>query len=347
MGGAGEGGLLEQRVSTLPSSQEVDISCLSRVFSDRTNSYKFLWLKGILSLLKESGYSACTFSFSEIVKEMLVYAWYPRQYYNLSFGYWDKVGRCLEEASINIDGKISKTRVRKAVNEKFNDSIEYQLTRYVPYRFLSPWFKNELKGKKGDAKRHKLTVELAESLFETRAPLYKVESKSIKLHPKWLEYLSDNATIIAGWMDWHWSNYLQDKNPTVPSVANKIDIPGKRSGLSKYREYWDGFIHDADLHCIYTGESLKGKKYSFDHYIPWTYVAHDEPWNIVPVTVEPNVNSMKNNSLPKSKYLKEFLDQQHGMFKYNSVIRNQDKGWNTHVAPDRNLLQVKRRRIEG
>ena len=35
---------------------------------------------------------------------------------------------------------------------------------------------------------------------------------------------------------------------------------------------------------------------SIDHFVPWSYVAHDELWNLVPTTQ--NVNSSKSNNLP-------------------------------------------------
>ena len=38
------------------------------------------------------------------------------------------------------------------------------------------------------------------------------------------------------------------------------------------------------------------KDISIDHFVPWSYVAHDELWNLVPTTKA--VNSSKNNNLP-------------------------------------------------
>ena len=35
---------------------------------------------------------------------------------------------------------------------------------------------------------------------------------------------------------------------------------------------------------------------SLDHFVPWSYVAHDELWNLVPTTKA--VNSSKSNDLP-------------------------------------------------
>ena len=36
---------------------------------------------------------------------------------------------------------------------------------------------------------------------------------------------------------------------------------------------------------------------SIDHFVPWSYVAHDELWNLSPTTR--SINSSKSNKLPK------------------------------------------------
>lgn len=40
----------------------------------------------------------------------------------------------------------------------------------------------------------------------------------------------------------------------------------------------------------------KEKNISIDHFVPWSYVAHDELWNLTPTTR--SINSSKSNSLP-------------------------------------------------
>ena len=58
---------------------------------------------------------------------------------------------------------------------------------------------------------------------------------------------------------------------------------------------------------IYGNEILTEKDISIDHFVPWSYVAHDELWNLCPTAKE--VNSSKNNSLPNwDKYFKELAN---------------------------------------
>lgn len=47
---------------------------------------------------------------------------------------------------------------------------------------------------------------------------------------------------------------------------------------------------------IYGGNILTEKDISIDHFVPWSYVAHDEMWNLNPTTK--SINSSKSNNLP-------------------------------------------------
>ena len=50
------------------------------------------------------------------------------------------------------------------------------------------------------------------------------------------------------------------------------------------------------VHEIY-GDNLIEKDISIDHFVPWSYVAHDEFWNLSPTTR--SINSQKSNNLPE------------------------------------------------
>ncbi len=51
-----------------------------------------------------------------------------------------------------------------------------------------------------------------------------------------------------------------------------------------------------EIRNIYTEEIMTAGDISIDHFVPWSYVAHDELWNLVPTTKA--VNSSKSNNLP-------------------------------------------------
>ena len=62
------------------------------------------------------------------------------------------------------------------------------------------------------------------------------------------------------------------------------------------------------MRCIYSNEVLSIDLIHLDHYLPWSFVCHDEPWNLIPVA--PSANSSKSNSIPSSKYLASFVELQ-------------------------------------
>ncbi|MCR4675356.1 MAG: hypothetical protein K5675_10110, partial [Lachnospiraceae bacterium] len=90
--------------------------------------------------------------------------------------------------------------------------------------------------------------------------------------------------------------YLQNKNPNVPGIADKIEAPISRN-IERVRKYWKLIIQvDPSIRDIYGDISLVDESISVDHFVPWQYVAHDELWNLHPTTK--SINSSKSNSLP-------------------------------------------------
>ena len=63
------------------------------------------------------------------------------------------------------------------------------------------------------------------------------------------------------------------------------------------------------LRCVYSGELLAGVP-SLDHFLPWSFVAHDLLWNIAPTAA--GVNSAKSDRLPDfARYFEPFAAQQY------------------------------------
>ena len=89
--------------------------------------------------------------------------------------------------------------------------------------------------------------------------------------------------------------YLQKRNPAVPGIVNKIDPPQARN-LNHVIDYWKEIINETKVYDIYSDTDLSNTNISIDHFVPWSYVAHDELWNLTPTTR--SVNSSKSNNLP-------------------------------------------------
>ena len=73
---------------------------------------------------------------------------------------------------------------------------------------------------------------------------------------------------------------------------------------------------------------------SIDHFVPWSYVAHDEFWNLHPTTK--SINSKKSNNLPLwEHYFPLFADLEYRSYemiwKYDAVRKEFDKCAREHL----------------
>lgn len=100
---------------------------------------------------------------------------------------------------------------------------------------------------------------------------------------------------MEGWLSYQMITYLQRRNPSVPGIADKLYPPQERN-LAKVQKYWKLIMELQPIKEIYGGNELTGKEVSIDHFVPWSYVAHDELWNLHPTTK--GINSSKSNHLP-------------------------------------------------
>jgi transcriptional regulator with XRE-family HTH domain len=305
----------------LPKSDRVNVSALSQIFDNTTTSYKHLFFISILDILRRRKFDTLSpISFREIIVEMLANAWYPHSYFKLSFGAQDKIATKLDTLILEITEPIlkftdtDKKLLRKTIQTQNIDDIISFISRYVPFRLIRPFFNVETKGLV-DAKVNQCLIELSKSKFEVKKPLYCFDSEHLKdctaiiLNQDWVEYIAENYSLIRGWASWEWLQYMQQKNLNVPNIINKIFAPQQRSSLANQTEYWKIILNHQDIECIYSSGRLEKEKISLDHYLPWSFVAHDQLWNLIP-TIS-SVNSSKSNNLPDEKYLENFVKLQH------------------------------------
>ena len=305
----------------LPLSDKVDVSVLSLIFNKTTNSYKYLFFLALLDILKRRHFDVLSpISFQEIIIEMLANAWYPHNYFKLSFGTQDQITSKLDSLNLVITEPILQFRdtdkklLRKTIKEQNLDDIITFISRYVPFRLIRPFFSNETRRMK-DYDVNPTIIDLAKSKFDTKKPLYcfNAENSSncnaVVLHQHWLEYIAENYSIIRGWVSWEWLNYMQSKNINIPNIVSKLFIPQQRNSLSKQTQYWKLILNHQKLKCIYSQVELDKNSISLDHYLPWSFVAHDQLWNLIPTT--PSVNSSKSNNIPAEQYFNDFVKIQH------------------------------------
>ena len=106
--------------------------------------------------------------------------------------------------------------------------------------------------------------------------------------------------------------FLQGRNPEVPGIIYKLEPPQTRN-LKNIRDLWTGILERREIEDIYSKKLLNEEKYDIDHFVPWSYVAMDEIWNLIPA--EKSFNTSKNNRLPRWEiYIEDYLNTQYKLY---------------------------------
>ncbi|WP_457640556.1 HNH endonuclease domain-containing protein [Persephonella sp.] len=313
----------------LPYDRILDIPVFSSTLEEKylTNSYKILWFYGILEEIKNKNKEI---PIENIIIRMIAQAWYPILEYKLSFGKQDQlyilVNKIYKEKNDEIKNKYNLKNAR-AINRKYlldflfnmlkeKDQNLFEainiISKYVPYRFLSPFYKNLLRGKKDYEKNDIIYNQLKNDPYAVYK-IIKIKNKILKIdiNEKWFFYFYFNQKIIESWVIYHLISFLQSKNPNIPAIVYKIFPPNSRK-LEPAKDYWKDIVKISikirnPLKDIYTNNILSLEDISIDHFLPWNFVMHDQLWNLVPTFR--NVNSSKSDNLPKKeKYLDKFID---------------------------------------
>ena len=330
-----------------PPCGEVDTHAFSQLFNNTTNSYKLVFFQALLNTLLERerwGTSEPIIALQELATEMLALAWYPHNFFRLSFGLQDQTGRVLDRLDFNLDERAltnpnTHARLRQSISDQYEAIQSDSLLRFVPYRLLSPFLASELKGLK-DSQKDRRIRELADARFSSHSPpIYRfIEGGSaIEVHPAWRDYLVQHVAIIDGWVKHNWISYLQDRNPNTPAIIKKVTPPLQRSPLTRQTRFWQVVMAQSTQRCIYTGDPIEPSDFALDHFIPWSFVCHDQLWNLIPVSSK--VNSSKGSRLPLDMHMDRFIEAQcHALRTGRRQLTN--TVWNKATEPYVSDLQL-------
>lgn len=285
----------------VPYSREVDYITFSRVLKDDrvVASYKMYWLLAILDEVQEGNIEI---EFRKLITRMIAYAWYPISKFRLYFGAWDNLGKVVNYISdtYNLKPNINKGELIKFIyssdDKELNKMIK-NLTYNVPHKFLSPFYD-------GIAKEPPLKTVMILSK-ENKRWIYEIyrnsdEENCIRIREGWDDYLKYNYKMIQGWVYYKLVCFLQKRNPNVPGIAMKLEAPLNRK-LIPQTKIWGSIIERKNIIDLYTGLPFTKENYkehgnlSMDHFIPWSFVLHDQMWNLVPTFK--NINSQKSDNL--------------------------------------------------
>ena len=279
----------------LPYSNSIDTRKLGRLFDNMSESYKLFWFQAIVNKVYEG---ELLLSFDELINEMISDGWYMVSEYKLNLGPSDTLEKVIETAfqrsKLKSNEKKNKViQTLKKSRDKELIKMKKTLTLNVPYRLQAP-FLDDVKGNVWNRKG------LSDVINDHDDLLYYFDNidglnSIIRINESFAEYVKSNYEIINGWIRYKMVEYLQKRNPAVPGIVNKIDPPQTRN-LNHVIDYWKEIINETKVYDIYSDKDLSNISISIDHFVPWSYVAHDELWNLTPTTR--NINSSKSNNLP-------------------------------------------------
>lgn len=281
----------------LPPSEYLAIDTLSGIFSDMSESYKIFWFNSILQGISKGNQVQL---FGDIINRMVADAWYMVTEYHLNLGPSDGLEKLVhivqKETGLpsNAKEKDILNALESNTNKEIND-LKKRLILFVPYRLQAPFMK-DVKGVLWEKK-----TLLCERINNDNTLIYSIGGQqgldnTIEIASDWMNYLYINNAIVSGWVELCMIKYLQRRNPNVPGLADKIRAPEMRK-LKKAKDFWTAVVDYTPVENIYKPHQIMSTEdLSLDHFVPWSFVAHDELWNLVPTTKA--INSSKNNDLP-------------------------------------------------
>lgn len=312
-------------IQHLKYKNDLNIDSFIHMLDDTTECYKFYWLDALLKLFS---LGKTEIVFDDLINQMIADAWYSVVEYHLHLGPKNASGKImnsLERAVIklsqltNIPNDADRDTIILAVKENDRElhGEKDQLTKNVPYRMLSP-FMHEVKGNDRIWDQKKRLIAYIEQLNRKGCIPYQITNgaglkKRVVINKEWQDFFMDNFVTISGWIEVKKVRYLQGRNPGVPGIIYKL-VPenNKQRKLRYVRNLWNTIIETKPVYDIYSEKLLGLNDFDIDHFVPWSFVANDELWNLLPM--DSSLNSSKSNNLPQWKYFELFAKNQYMMY---------------------------------
>lgn len=312
-------------IQHLKYKNDLNIDSFIHMLDDTAECYKFYWLDALLKLFS---LGKTEIVFDDLINQMIADAWYSVVEYHLHLGPKNASGKImnsLERAVIklsqltNIPNDADRDTIILAVKENDRElhGEKDQLTKNVPYRMLSP-FMHEVKGNDRIWDQKKRLIAYIEQLNKKECIPYQITDgaglkKHVVINEEWQDFFMDNFVTISGWIEVKKVRYLQGRNPGVPGIIYKL-VPenNKQRKLRYVRNLWNTIIETKPVYDIYSEKLLGLNDFDTDHFVPWSFVANDELWNLLPM--DSSLNSSKSNNLPQWKYFELFAKNQYMMY---------------------------------
>lgn len=211
----------DMEVIQAPGQSQINETLLCELFSATTTSYKYLLFISLLKALRNTDFKQALWIIDELVKDMVALAWHPYSRFTLSLGSQDQIGGILEQLPIP-DEPSDFGFIKDKIKNSLPDEAVKQLRKFVPFRLIAPFFKDEL-ADVPDQKKDDLIFELSRRLFVERAPLYRFSNdEELEIHRDWLLHIKVNYATVEARAISQFIEYLFRRNPKRPDFSREL-----------------------------------------------------------------------------------------------------------------------------
>lgn len=319
----------------------LDVQAFSLVLNRRNiqNSHKLYWLSAVLKNSTSSG----QILFDDIANDMIIDAWYTVSEFHVHLGpckYDMKEKSHVPQDAIEViirwllnNTSLNEKSSREELLAKLVDlkddgefiKRKQDIVRYAPYRLLSPFLKDYVT--EADFNKDSVICAHINEVNKITLLPYTINMnkkrllRSITIPDEWRRFFVSNRVELLGWIERVKIEYLQDRNPEMPGMVYKLSKGGESRDLRRVRALWDAIMEAGiEVFDIYSGELIKRTDYDVDHFIPWTYVANNEMWNLCPV--KSSINLDKSNRIAPEEFVECFINIQLFLF---GILKQEQK----------------------
>ncbi len=284
------------------------ISILTR--GKNANTYKFALAKALIEYCRDTPSattSACDIPYKYLADKFLQYYWYQECRYKIKQDFSTNSAPYTIQAIRSVFGEGSYGNFEDVSDEKKSEGRDLILKKVFGHArsktsIVVPRFQNITVGNKSILKK---------VFYE-----YDDDAKIIRLKPEAFDFFKANHRILSMAILSEWAKFLEKINKSLPMLVAKIEQDElHRDSLVKYRKMY--LAHTR--HCFYCMDRLDNNDIHVDHFLPWSYIFEDQPWNLVLACSRCNLK--KSASLPQEAFQHDLV---HRNNKYRINIRELD-----------------------
>lgn len=196
----------------------LDENRLSKVFDNKTTSYKYFWALSILNVFKEKKMECLRMN--DIIIDMVALAWHIINHDGSNIGGVDSLPsiiqklRMLTKLEHAADEAIVKEVLLRKMSDKNVRHVLYRLCINVPYRFLSPWitYKSDEDTIRRSRRYQNGCPYALMPILESNDLNIDNKVNRLVLNPEWSDYLYKNEPILTELIKSSLNQYMQRWN---------------------------------------------------------------------------------------------------------------------------------------